>query len=343
MFMLALAVVSTLSPIEQPKNEPILCVEVGWTRIKAAAIPEKLTFEKLKEIQTTSGPSDQWIDQRFPVLFKNTCESPLKALLDLPHSKISLSVSGPVIDNSIHPDLGGRGIPENLKQACEKEANCEVIVENDAIAWAIGAMEYQKLKSKQLNFPCLIITLGTSVGLSLALNDQKIVGIEQIYINCPYSRLKAQLDGQVIEDDRFICHEALGEMFFDWTDKTDNELVAIYNKRFLAHLEDVSERLEDLFRIKIKEYLVGGGNSRFIEMPKAIVYNPQAMQSEGVSPDMIQLLGCWRMGQSNRPRTKIYPSLELIDKIGDLWDKGKTDAQINFILDLKNKLIREAN
>ena len=57
-------------PRESPHN--VLCVEVGWQRIKAAILPNEITYDHLKIIKTITAPSGIWLNANFPLLFKVT-------------------------------------------------------------------------------------------------------------------------------------------------------------------------------------------------------------------------------------------------------------------------------
>lgn len=312
---------SKKSEVAQETSQDILCVEVGWTRIKAGILPNDATYEKLKTVKTITAPSGPWLDANFPMLFKVMLANPLSPMLKVPHGKVSLSISGPVVDHRYHPDLGKRGIPVDLKTACEKFANCDVLVENDVICWAIGCQELLKLKSTPPKFPYLALTFGTSIGSALALDEETIYNIELTYLNCPFSRLKFLTREQKF-DPKFTPHRALGKPYFDWKlgrrEFKDEEFAPYlfnYNNRFQAFLEDFVRELEELFSIKIQNVLVGGGYSRFLDVPEnnaysVILMNPQALVADGISPDIIQLLGCWRLSQKNPPETILYPEYE---------------------------------
>lgn len=317
-------------PIETFQN--VLCVEVGWQRIKAAILPNDVTYEKLKSIQTITAPSTMWLNANFPLLFKITLPNPISPLLKEPHAKASLSISGPVVDNRYHPDLGRRGIPVDLKTACEKIAHSEVVVENDVICWAIGCQELLKLQSKPPKFPFLALTLGTGVGSALALDENTIYNIELNYIDCSFSRLKFLTREQPFNP-RFTPHRALGKPYFDWKmgrrEFKDHEVAPFlfnYNNRFQAFIEDVVEGMEKLFSIKVQDILIGGGYSRFIEVPENYAYSiilmkPQILKEEGISPDIIQLLGCLRRSKEDHPKTILYPDYRDIESIRKLRHK----------------------
>lgn len=315
------AIESTNEHPNRSIEKNVLCVEVGWQRIKAALLPTNVKYEELKKISTISAPSAIWLNENFPILFKTTLPNPLTPLLKESFSKISLSISGPVYENGFHPDLGKRGIPEHLKEACEKMAHCDVVVENDVVCWAIGTQEYLKLKSEQLKFPYLALTFGTGIGMALALDENNIYGIEINYTDFPFSRLKHLCSEQQQPlNPRFTPHRALGKPFFDWklgrrafTDQEVAPYLAIYNDRFQALIEDLVGDLEKQFDVKIKDILIGGGYSRFIEIPEKFPYSiitlkPQILIAEGISPDIVQLLGCLRLSEKNRPKTYLYPT-----------------------------------
>src|SRR5437868_15486247 len=91
-------------------QKPILCVEVGNTRIKACLLPQSPTLEDLKKTKTVAFPSKPWLKQNIDQLFNASANTPLKPLLDARPSKISLSIFGPIYDRRIH----GSGLQHGL-------------------------------------------------------------------------------------------------------------------------------------------------------------------------------------------------------------------------------------
>lgn len=325
---------------EKPQN--VLCLEVGWQRIKAAVLPKNVTYDQLSSIRTISAPSKPWLNEKFPFLYQATSLSPLSPLLEIPPHQAALSISGPVIDNRYHPDLGKRGIPVDLKEACETVAQCEVIVENDVVCWAIGCYEILKLQSKSPRFPFLALTLGTGVGAALAIDEKTVYNIELTFIDSSFPRLRFLTREQNFSP-RFTPHRALGKPYFDWKlgrrEFNDHEVEPYlfnYNNRFQAFIEDVVEGLERLFSIKIQEILIGGGYSRFLdksvsELYPIILMNPKVLEEKGISPDIVQLLGCLRLCQDDPPKTLLYPEYEEIEQLRqhDLKNLKECKAESN--------------
>jgi hypothetical protein len=306
---------------------PILCVEVGGTRIKFGALPKTLTFEKLQTLQTKVFSSEGWVGPKLPSLFRQSPESPLVQYLEMPHSKISLSVTGPVFHHRTHLWPTRRGIPRNLSEVCEKEAGCEVVIDNDSTSWAKGCLAYLKLKNVQPKFPCLGITIGTGVGGVLIRDENSVCGIEIDSIDCGFSRLKALVHDQPME--KWSPHRTVGKKFFEllfngqsFLDEQMKPHLAKYNERFYALVHDIREVLEKTFALQFAELFVGGGFSRFIEVSKALslpttIFNPQFLEKESLSPDIIQLLGCHNTCQEKHPVSNIYPHYDQLLKIVD--------------------------
>lgn len=304
---------------------PILCVEVGGTRIKVALLPKEASLEKLKRIQAQAFPTADWLSAKLPTLFNSLAAgNPLSPYLKSIFSQVSLSVSGPVFDYSLRIPRT-REIPVELKKACEKESHCGVTVDNDAVVWAKGYLAYAKIQKLQPKFPCFATTLGTGVGGALLLDEHTVYGIEVSHIGCDFPRMKPLQGEQPFE--RWSPHGMLGRRFFNWIFKeqsfTDEEMAphsTMYNARFQALVEDVAETVNRIFSVKIVSLLVGGGNSRFIQIPKdfpleTTVFSPQNLAKEGLSADTLIFLGCHSNCQKERPFSTIHPSKEDLIKI----------------------------
>src|ERR1700722_13699442 len=93
-----------------------------------------------------------------------------------------------------------------------------------------------------------------------------------------------------------------------------------YNRRFQIFTEGITEFVQKKFGVDPVSMMIGGGNSRFVrirsEFPKQVVLlNPESMEAEGVSPDIIQLLGAKNamMDHSFPYATPSYQ--EMVDKL----------------------------
>lgn len=291
----------------------VLCVEVGGTRIKAAILPTMPTLEKLKTVKTIDTLSKPWFNQNLFSLFETTINHPLTSLVTIPHSMTSLTIKGAVYEKGLYPAGPRSGLPLHLRQALECVLDQSVMVENDAISWARGAVVYQEMQSRKISYPVLAITLGTGVGGALLENENSICGLELSSMDCSFSHLKVVIDPK----ERLNPHITLGQTFFDaFGEKLSNEeMVTVYNKRFYALVEDIYAHVQKLFSVQISSLFVGGGNSRLIEIPEnyeksVTVLSPQILEANAVSPDLIQLLGCQSASQKPDVTSKVYPSYE---------------------------------
>ncbi|HSX13121.1 MAG TPA: ROK family protein [Chlamydiales bacterium] len=315
---------AAFSPISSTKNslnlpdvnhslsdETILCLEIGHTRIKAANLPRTVTLKNLQNVQTLAFPSKPWLD-KLNLLFIKFQDNPLSPLFNERPSRISISIFGPLYDNKRMPFNEKMGIPKNIKEVLQRETDYEVLLETDSVSWAIGALEYLKMKLQQPKFPCLAITLGTGVGMALIENEHKIHAIEIWCMDCSFPRMRTLTDLRCppsVLGKKHLDNLFNGEQF---TDEKMVDYRSTYNKQFEAFVEDVCEYVQTLFSQTISTVLIGGGYSRFIEISEnaprsTIVLNPQALQEDGVSPDIIPLLGCQRTCQENRFATSTYP------------------------------------
>jgi hypothetical protein len=296
----------------------VLCVEVGGTRIKAAVMTSMPTLEKLERVQTMAFSSEPWFNQNLFSLFQQSVESPLSSLVAMPHSMTSLTIKGAVYENGLYPRGPRQGLPIQLKEALESHMKQPVMVENDAISWARGAITYLEIQSQKIYYPALAITLGTGVGGALLESKNSICGLEVSSMDCPFSHLK----GAIEPSERLNPHITLGQSFFDHYGQIlkDDEMLTVYNKRFYSMIEDISEHVQKLFSVHISSILVGGGNSRLIQIPsnygKSVsVLSPQNLEAHKVSPDLIQLLGCLSACQEPEVTSKVYPSYETMVKL----------------------------
>jgi len=319
-FFLAIALVFVSGAIlfyTAQTKRTTLCIEVGHTRIKAAILPQKPTLQGLKNSKTFAYPSKPWLQQNLEKLFQKNRASPLYALLHKNPSAISLSIFGPIYDHSRY-DLGKPHsiVPVNLKEVLEKELGRELHIESDSVSWAIGALEYLKLHSEKLPLPSLAITLGTGIGVALIENANSVVAIELWAKPIPLPRLE-------LLTDKRPAHRVFGKKYLDTLFKgeefVDEGMISYsrtYNQQLMACIEDLSAYLSDLFSIPISSVIIGGGYSRFIDLSseerEIRLLHPQKLSQEGLSPDIIQLLGCLRQAQKDPLHTWTYPPLRKI-------------------------------
>lgn len=308
-----LATISLISFSSQAR-EMVLCVEVGHSRIKAALLPEHPTLEDLKKVDSVSVKSKPWLKENIVSLFVQSKENPINHLLKANPKKISLSVFGSE-KNSKYPVGELDDLPENLHELLQKKTGCFITIERDTNSWAIGALEYLRLKSQQPIFPCLAITLGTGVGVVLMENEDTIKTIEFFTMPWPFPKMGSIIEEKMEAPVLVLCKKYLDSLF-GGEEFLDKGMVAYrqkYNAHFRSFVEDISSHTFTLFKCPISSVLVGGGHSRFIDTsacaPLSLyLLNPQTLQTEGISPDIVQLLGCVKKVSSSHLSTYIYPS-----------------------------------
>lgn len=296
----------------------VLCIEVGHTRFKATTMVTPLTLKSLKATQIIVGRSAPWLQQNLYLLFTKSLDSPLSPFLEKRPDMVSLSIFGPISNRSKHVFWQKARLPEHLKDSLQNTTSRRVMIDGDAVSWAIGALEYLKLNSAQVTFPCLALTLGTGVGAALIGNVDQIKAIEIWIMDPSYPRLgKYAVTKNSLKSPRQLLEKAFldkisgGEEFTDIKMKTYRPE---YNLHFQAFVEDACEEIEKKLQLqnKILSVLVGGGYSRFIDEPKdksrtTFVLNPQKLIKEGFLPDIVQLLGCLRHCHMPAIRTDTYP------------------------------------
>jgi hypothetical protein len=292
----------------------ILCVEVGQTRFKAAILSFPIKPKQLMNIVTLSGPTHQGL-QKLEEFFNYLRPNPLSNLFLQQPNAISLSISAPVYDRSRRWLHGDRR--ESTQKNIEHATRRTVLIENDSVSWATGALEFLKLQGKSIAFPCLAITLGTGIGVALIESINQIKDIEIWITHFPYPRLRKYVHFAECARPQCLLEKAFLDSISNGEENTDNKMKtyrATYNLHFRAFMEDVCERLESLFGLTtISTVLVGGGYSRFILKPSmhtrsVIVLNPTNLISSGFSPDIIQLIGCLKNSLRSYSFSTVYPT-----------------------------------
>lgn len=305
----------------------ILCIDVGHTRFKAANLILPITLGQIRKIKTIEGSSIPWLKSNLHLLFKQSTAAPLSSLLNQHLDMISLSLFGPILNHSHHLYWAYNGISEHLKESLEKEASCRVMIESDALSWAIGALEYLKfnLESTSIHFPCLAVTLGTGVGVALIENANKIIAIEIWAMNPFYPKLSQFLTYSDLDSPRRLLEKEFLEKISTGEKKIDEKMEtyrSTYNQHFQAFLDDICKELEGNFCLPkpILSILVGGGFSRFINdlnsnIRNTIILNPKHLKERGLSPDIVPLLGCLRNCQMPQISTTTYPPVTDMNRL----------------------------
>lgn len=191
-----------------------------------------------------------------------------------------------------------RGLPRNLKKSFENQSNCSVVIINDAICWLSGALNYYKLCGLEIEFSCLFIALGTSVGIGYTKQMNNIENLELSNHNHHFSRL-SQVAGQLVDNGGKV-HTCLGEKYFtsirnDHKDWTYLNIKSEFTNRLIALLLDIKDKNIVDF-IDLKTIFIGGGNADYVDddilrskIEKYIfMLTPNNLQ---INPDLIPLLG----------------------------------------------------
>ncbi len=293
------------------KNEPnvktkVLCVDIGGTRIKAQILHPNMTLQELQETNVIYLQSHGRLNERLPQLFDVNENTSLAQMFNGLYDQISFGITGPVVDGAFYENPK-RKIPRELKKRCSEVALCPVFVENDAIVWARGALIYQNLIKKKVQYPCLALTLGTAAGVVIVRSPDDMVDIEIDILDTPFAKLQKIAGDQlkVKEKNMPWPHNAMGEFYFKWVREYQPEwneqvLCQNYNERIIAFIEDMQEYVEKHFQISLKQVMIGGGNSRFISArylkakltPGVSLLNAQHLAKHKVAADVIALLGC---------------------------------------------------
>ncbi len=288
-----------MSVPEISQQNMVFCVDIGGTRAKFGLLPRKITnLSQLQAVVTKECEGGYELRKKVPAIFKES-EGPFAPFLKQTRA-ISLSLLGPFDGSGNYlDDNNSLGYPRNFKGLCSQVTGCEVAVNNDAISFAKGAYKYQKLKKEPIAFPCLVLTLGTGVGVALIKGKKSYVSVELARGGWTFTQLEKTVKEQEGEQKKAqipnsSVHSLLGRHFVAWIDATAPEKKASY---YQARVQALSRDLSAVLKVQIASVVVGGGNSRFIKASdaftgKAIILNPSSLQQDQVSQDIIPLLGC---------------------------------------------------
>ncbi|MDF2593083.1 MAG: hypothetical protein K0S75_2549, partial [Clostridia bacterium] len=214
---------------------------------------------------------------------------------------ISISVPAQVINDG--NEICGhyvekRGLPRDLKLSFENHCNCRVVIINDAICWLSGVLNYYNLCGVKIEFPCLFIAFGTSVGIGYAEQMHYIENLELSNHNHRYSHL-SRVSGQLIDSGGKV-HASLGEKYFaflknDHKDWTYLNIKTEFTKRIIALLSDIQDKNIVNFN-DLKTIFIGGGNAEYVDLDilknKVEKYIFMITSNNiDINPDLIPLLG----------------------------------------------------
>lgn len=281
----------------------VLCVDMGGTRVKSATMPDELIYDDLKNITVQITPSGDWLSERLPLFFAS--EESQK------YDRISFAVKGPVYQQQYYL-YKPRKIPFHLADEIERVSGLPCIAETNAITLTYGAFKLLELKEERVDFPALVITLGTGVGIVFAKDKDHLVGYE--FYNMPdfvydeYERVFTELFGKppLPWKEMGPLGTRMQETYFK--DLSESEYVTAYRRLFRALLVDI----QNYFSGEVKTVVVGKGHSRYLEPEDVSGYllSPQFLENESLSSELLSVLGTWALDHDRPPPAAQYPTHE---------------------------------
>lgn len=305
---------------QEDQSAKVLCVDIGGTRVKATILHPGITLQELQGITTIAFDSKEWLNEDIPQLFNADISGGLPERIGAPYDQVSIGVRGPVMDGA-YCVVPKEHLPREMKKKCQEAAKCPVFLECDTGAWTRGALYWQSLIKQDVPYPCMGITLGTGIGVTLISSPNDIINIEISLIDTPFQRLFELTKNQPLKQEygRPAPHDAIGMPYFLWMHKEypfydPKMLQNDYNARMVAFVKDMQEYLLNKLGVEVNSIMIGGGNSRFLvsqdlenALGKSIILlSPEAISRYGVSSDCISLLGCLMIRIN--PPVKMLPS-----------------------------------
>jgi len=285
----------------------ILCIDIGGTRIKSAILWDNMDLDSLKDTKIEIIRSLGWLNSSLPQIISKTHPYSLvnKNSNLGNYNSISLSVPAKIINSDMEilgHHIEKRGLPKNLKKSIEDEANCEVFICNDAVCWLSGSISYCSLCSISIDFPCLLITLGTGVGAAFSKHINHIEDLEISNVHGRFPQL-SKASNQVI-DTGWKVHACLGEKYFNWVKNEQKHWTYLkiqedYNNKVLSFLLDIKQKNLADFE-SIKTIFIGGGNADYLNndvLSSSLNKNVYVLSSSNlqINPDVIPLLGLTKL------------------------------------------------
>lgn len=302
-----------------PPQTGTLCLEIGGTRIKACVLKDISSYTQLLSVRTYTTETQLFLSKnKISEIFKKTALNPLLPCLEsASYSAIAVSLKGPVTSDGQFKGNTVFDVSKDLPAICREQGISAFSLQNDAVSWAAGALAYQTMKGHPVLFPCLAVTLGTGVGVAYCQDQDTIIDIEVSLTTeeCPFTRLKKFTEGQPVP--YWSPHKALGMDYFSWRfaakpfqDEAMVPYLSDYNQRFQLLIEELISFVEKQFGNTQLSLMIGGGNSRFIRIPdslpvkQTLLLSPAHLKTEGLSPEIIQLLGAKKAMEAHlQPRT----------------------------------------
>lgn len=315
----------------------VLCIDLGSTRTKAAVLRKGMSLQELRAVEIMIFDSKPLWNPDFPTQFNRSKPEGLAARVQNVYQAISVCISGIVQDQRFY---GNERIPSDLKSQCEQYSGLgQVLLENDAVAWARGALTLQSLLGYSIKYPTLAVTFGTGPGAAVMFDPSHAMDLELYSVDWPFSETNACRGNQPKPNDKEylalihstpprISEEATSacELLFassvQWirsqTSK-EEEVQQIFTTRVATYLRDIMESLEHKLQCKVETIFIGGGNAELLNqsqldllITKSLhVLNSVALKSLGIVPELISLIGaCEGIGQTNT--NTVYPELPCI-------------------------------
>ena len=281
----------------------IICIDIGGTRIKAAILRYNIDLLELRNTKVKVSKSLGWLNSSLPEIISKTHPASIfqqNSNLD-DYDAISISVPVQVINDG--SEICGhyvekRGLPRDLKRSFENQSNCNVTIMNDAICWLSGALNYCKLCEMEIEYPCLFIALGTSVGIGYSKQIDITQNLELSNHHHYFSHL-SQTSEQLVNTGGKV-HACLGEKYFasiknDHKDWTYLNIKADFTNRIIALLLDIKDKNIVDFA-ELRTIFIGGGNADYVDSnilrnkleKHLFMLTPNNLQ---INPDLIPLLG----------------------------------------------------
>jgi len=282
----------------------VLCIDIGGTRIKSAVIPENPSLEQVKMIPPYPIRTLGWLNSSLPELLKPGAWPGMAIHYEKnPYDRISISVPGPVDvhGNFYRPDLtdGSAKVPKQLKKAFEDASGKPVRLINDAAAWMFGFLRYKALIVEKIEYPALIFTFGTGVGVATATEPEVIRSFEINDHPVESWKKLAESAGKALNQSSEV-HGILGLQYFDWVEKNHPEwsyrkMREEFTSRVGGTLLDLRLTLPSNLR-NFRTLAFGGGNAEYVsvrQIKQSLGCQVVCLTdgNTGIRQDLIPLLG----------------------------------------------------
>lgn len=288
--------------MSEADDDPILCMDIGATRIKGALLPRSLTMTELARQRVFTMRALGWLNDDLPnVLLRQTWDGVLgQCDFNDIYAEAVVGVPGVVEHGRFHrSDLS---IPESLRALFTERINKKVTMVKDADAWLLGATQYASLSQQNFDYPALALILGTGVGLSLTADGRRFVSLELAAMPNQFDTL-AEVATYGIEH-AWLVHDVIGKPFFEWVAATKQQwgyarVVREYSARVAALVADLSKLLPGEGD-NLRSIVIGGGNAEYVSCERlmdATGCRVQALCNRDlpIDPDLIPLLGLHRI------------------------------------------------